>query len=58
MHAGDIEIAIANHLNTNQNLIVPNISYGLGFHYELDLLVVTKSNYADEIEIKISKFIL
>jgi hypothetical protein len=55
MHSGDIEIALANHLGTNCNLIVPNISYGLGFHYELDLLVVTKSGYADEIEIKISK---
>ena len=55
MHSGDIEIALAGHLGTNCNLIVPNISYGLNFSHELDLLVVTKSGYADEIEIKISK---
>lgn len=55
MHSGDIEYALAQHLNTRQNLIVPNISWGLGFSYEIDLLVVTPNNYAWEIEIKISK---
>jgi hypothetical protein len=49
MHAGDIEIAVARHFNPRQKLIVPNVSWGLGFHYELDLLVVTQSRYAWEV---------
>ena len=53
MHAGDIEIAIARYLNPRQNLIVPNVSWGLGL-YEKDLLVLTQSGYAWEIEIKVS----
>ena len=54
-HSGDIEIAIAEHLNFRQHLLVPNVSWGLGFNHEIDLLVVTRKNYAWEIEIKISK---
>jgi len=54
LHAGDIEIAIAKHLNPRINLIVPNISWGLWFNHEIDLLVVTQNKYAWEIEIKIS----
>ena len=54
MHAGDIELALAYHYNWRQNLIVPNIYYGLGFRYELDVLVVTPSGWATEIEIKVS----
>ncbi len=54
MHAGDIELALAYHYNWRQNLIVPNIYYGLGFPYELDVMVVTPSGWATEIEIKVS----
>lgn len=54
MHAGEIEVAIARHLNPRQNLIVPNVSWGLGL-FEKDLVVLTPSNYAWEIEIKVSK---
>jgi hypothetical protein len=54
MKASEIEIAIANHFNYRQNLIVPNVCWGMGLH-ECDLLILTKSNYAYEIEIKVSK---
>ena len=54
MHAGDIELALAHRYNWRQNLIVPNIYWGLGFPYELDLMVVTPSGWATEIEIKVS----
>ena len=49
----DMEIAIADYFNSRVNLIVPNISYGMGLH-ECDLLIITKSNYAYEVEIKVS----
>jgi hypothetical protein len=53
MHTGEIELFLARHLGPRINLIVPNISYGLGTH-EIDLLVVTPAHYAYEIEIKTS----
>jgi hypothetical protein len=53
MHSGEIEVLIAKYLNPRINLIVPNISWGLDLH-EIDLLVLTKSGYAWEIEIKTS----
>ena len=48
----EIEYWLAKHLNYRQNLIVPNVSWGMGFRHELDLLVVRKSGYAIEVEIK------
>jgi len=53
MHIGEIEVLLARHLDSRINLIIPNISYGLGTH-EIDLLVVTPAHYAYEIEIKTS----
>lgn len=50
----DIEIAIARYYGTRQNMVVPNVSWGLGLH-ECDLLIVSGSGYATEIEIKVSK---
>lgn len=50
----DIEIALANRFEYYRNVIVPNVSYGLHIH-ECDLLILSKNNYATEIEIKISK---
>lgn len=35
-------------------LVVPNVSYGLNLH-ECDVLALTRSGYAHEIEIKVSK---
>jgi hypothetical protein len=51
----DIEIAVANFFNPRLNIIVPNVSWGLFLH-ECDMLVLTKSGYAYEIEIKTDKY--
>jgi hypothetical protein len=50
----DMELAVAKYFNTRVNLIVPNISWGLCIH-EVDMLVVTPSNWCYEVEIKVSK---
>lgn len=52
--ATDMEILVAQFLNPRINLIVPNVSWGMGIH-ECDLLCVTKNRYLWEVEIKISK---
>lgn len=54
MRSNEIEIAIARHFNSRMNLIVPNVFWGLGFGYELDLMIVTQSHYGWEVEIKVS----
>ena len=54
MKTNEMEIALINHLGTRKNFIVPNVFWGLNFNYELDLMVVKESNYAYEIEIKVS----
>ena len=50
----EMEVALANYFNVRQNIIVPNVSWGLGIH-ECDLLIVRASGYLIEVEIKISK---
>jgi hypothetical protein len=50
----DMEVAVADFFNTRVNIVVPNISWGMGIH-ECDLLVISKRNYASEVEIKVSK---
>lgn len=50
----EIEIAVAKHFGILNHIIVPNVSFGF-LNYEADLLIVSKSGYAWEIEIKISK---
>ena len=55
MNARQIEIAVARHYCYRRNVIVPNVSWGLGLHYEADLVVLRPSGWAEEIEIKISK---
>jgi hypothetical protein len=52
--ARHLEIIAARHFNYRTNLIVPNISWGLGLNYEADLLVVNDRRFVKEIEIKIS----
>lgn len=52
--AGWIELSIARWFGIRQNLIVPNVSWGLWIH-ECDVLVLTKAGYALEVEIKVSK---
>lgn len=54
MNSCEIEIAVATQFNPRMNLIVPNVSWGLNFNYELDLIIVTQNQYAWEVEIKIS----
>lgn len=53
MHAGEMEVHLARYIDYRQNLIVPNVSWGLGY-YEKDLVVLRPSRYAWEIEIKVS----
>jgi hypothetical protein len=54
MKTAEIEWAVAHFFNPYKKLIVPNISWGLGLH-ECDLLILSNSGYAWEIEIKVSK---
>lgn len=53
MKTCDIELAVSAWIGTRNHLIVPNVSWGLYLH-ECDLLVVSKSGYATEIEIKVT----
>jgi len=55
----EMEIAIMRYMDIRKNIIVPNVSWGIVIDYktlhECDLLILSKSGYATEIEIKISK---
>ena len=53
MRCLDIEIAVAKLFNPRVNLIVPNVSWGMCLH-ECDMLILSKSGYATEVEIKTS----
>ena len=55
MTSSFVEIAVARHFNYRMNLIIPNVYWGLGLSYEVDLLIVSPSGYATEVEIKVSK---
>jgi len=50
----EIEESLARYFNFRVNIIVPNISWGFHGSHEMDLLVLKKSGYCSEIEIKIS----
>jgi hypothetical protein len=50
----EIEVRVATYFGYRRNIVVPNISWGVGLH-ECDLLVVRDSGYGIEIEIKVSK---
>lgn len=55
MRHSEVEICVARHFKWRQNIIVPNVSWGLGLRHEADVLVVSpKSGYGREIEIKLS----
>lgn len=54
MRTPDVEIAVANYFKPRVNMVIPNVSWAFS-HYEMDLVVVTQSNYIYEIEIKVSK---
>ena len=55
----DIEIAVMTYIGIRQHLVVPNVSWGISsntkFLHECDILSLSKSGYATEYEIKVSK---
>jgi len=53
----EIELAISKLYGTRQHIIVPNcyINFGTSSDYECDLIIIKRSGYAEEIEIKMSK---
>lgn len=53
--ASRMELAISDYFGVRQNVVVPNVSWGLpGLNHEADLLVLRDSGWAEEIEIKVS----
>lgn len=48
----DIENAIARHFGVRENIIVPHVSWGYFRTHEADMVVISKSGYLTEIEIK------
>lgn len=54
MNTTKMEVYLARHFCYRTNLIVPNVWWGIGLSHECDLLIVTKSGYATEIEIKVT----
>lgn len=52
--AVEIERCVISYFNPRVNIVVPNVSWGL-FVHECDLFVLSKNNYATEVEIKISR---
>jgi hypothetical protein len=56
----DIEIAVIDYFRPRQNLVVPNVSWGMHNKeyrslHECDVLILSGDSYATEVEIKISK---
>ena len=51
--ASEIEIILSNYIDIRRNLVVPNVSWGLGLH-ECDVLSMTHAGYLTEYEIKVS----
>jgi hypothetical protein len=49
-----MEVAVSGYFSPRQNLIVPNVSWGM-FRHEVDLCVLSPAGYASEIEIKVSR---
>lgn len=52
--AQQIEIAIADYFDIRTKIIVPNVSFGLFAYHEADLIVLYKSNWCSEVEIKVT----
>jgi len=55
MNTQKLEVLVAEFFGIRANLIIPNVSWGFDLLYEADLVVVTRSRYAYEIELKVSK---
>jgi hypothetical protein len=54
MKTQELELRLATFFDFRRNLIVPRIAPGLVIPYEADLIIVTPSRWATEVEIKIS----
>jgi hypothetical protein len=54
MTARTIELAVATLFNWRQNIIVPNVHWGWNLAHEADLIVLRRSGWAIEVEIKVS----
>ena len=52
--AQQIEILVASYFNYRTNVVVPNVSWGLGLRYEADVVVLRPSDFGEEVEIKVS----
>jgi hypothetical protein len=53
--ATEIELALASYFDSRKNFMIPNVSNGWRYlSYEIDVMVVTASLYAYDIEIKVS----
>jgi hypothetical protein len=63
MNTIEMEVVLMRHFSPRQNIVVPNVSWGMSLIteygwqplHECDLIILSKSNYATEVEIKISK---
>jgi len=56
MTSNEVEILVANHFGYRQNVIVPNVWWGIyGLKYEADIVVLRQSGFAIEVEIKVTK---
>lgn len=54
MRACEVEYAVAEYFGYRENLVIPNVSWGLpSLGHEADLLVIRPSNYCVEVEIKV-----
>ena len=51
----DLELKIAEFFGYRQNVIIPNVSWGMGLLYEADIVVISPQKYCTEIELKVSK---
>lgn len=55
LNTKELEVLVADFFGVRTHLIIPNVSWGFGLLYEADLVVVTRSRYVYEVELKVSK---
>lgn len=55
MTTPEIEYAVIKNINVRQHYVIRNLSWGIHNLHECDILKLTKSGYATEYEIKISR---
>ena len=55
MRTPELESKLVKWFEPRRQLIVPNVSWGWGLTYEVDLVVVRPSGYAIEVELKVSR---